>query len=133
MRTTGKNRFEIEHIWADKFAEHKTEFSHRSDFAAQRNRIGGLLLVPKSFNASYGASTYAKKLPEYLKQNLLAQSLNSNCYSHNPGLKKWIKETGLDFKAHSQFLTADMEERGALYIALAEHIWNPQQLLDRVV
>ena len=132
MRTTGKNRFEVEHIWADKFDRHKAEFSHASDFDRQRNRIGGLLLVPKSFNASYGASTYAKKQPEYLKQNLLARSLHSDCYSHHPGFQKWRKGSGLDFKAHPQFLTADMEERGLLYLRLAEYIWNPQQLLDMV-
>jgi uncharacterized protein with ParB-like and HNH nuclease domain len=31
------------------------EFHNEDDFAEHRNRIGGLLLLPKSFNASYGA------------------------------------------------------------------------------
>ena len=132
VRATGKNRFEVEHIWAAKFDRHKAEFSHANDFDRQRNRIGGLLLVPKSFNASYGALTYARKQPQYLQQNLLARSLHPDCYSHNPGFKKWRVSSGLDFKPHPQFLTADMEERGALYVRLAEWIWDSQQLLDMV-
>lgn len=132
MRTTGKNRFEIEHIWANQFVKHKhnAEFSNEDDFAEQRNSIGGLLLVPKSFNASYGDLDYATKLPHYDAQNTLARSLNAKCYSRNPGMKKWMGETGLPFKEHPQFLTADMEERDELYLALAEQIWDPQQLLD---
>lgn len=47
--------YEIEHIWADHPQRHTNEFSHPSDLAEHRNRIGGLLLLPKSFNASYVA------------------------------------------------------------------------------
>ena len=50
----GKSRYEVEHIWADHPERHADEFSHPADFAEHRNRIGGLLLLPKSFNASYG-------------------------------------------------------------------------------
>ena len=32
-----------------------------SEFEAYRNRIGGLLLLPKSINASSGDDPYAKK------------------------------------------------------------------------
>ncbi len=41
---TGKNRFEIEHIWADKPERYTDEFPHPADFADYRDRIGGLLL-----------------------------------------------------------------------------------------
>ena len=71
----GRNRYEIEHIWADHWDWHSDEFTNEADFAAYRNRIGGLLLLPKSPNASYGDLPYDKKLPHYLKENLLAQSL----------------------------------------------------------
>ena len=50
----GKARYEVEHIWANHPERHTDEFAHPSDFAEHRNRIGGLLLLPKSFNASYG-------------------------------------------------------------------------------
>ncbi len=57
----GKTRYEVEHIWADHPERHTDEFGHPADFAEHRNRIGGLLLLPKSFNASYGDLTYAEE------------------------------------------------------------------------
>ncbi len=52
----GKNGYEIEHIWANQPERHKDEFAHPSEFRDYRNRIGGLLLLPKKFNAAYGGS-----------------------------------------------------------------------------
>ena len=131
----GKTRYEVEHIWADHPECHTAEFSHPADFAEHRNRIGGLLLLPKSFNASYGDLTYEEKLPEYLKHlqtNLLASSLHPQCYEHNPGFVRFVQESGLPFEAHSQFKKADLDERGVLYRQLAERIWNPDDLLREV-
>jgi hypothetical protein len=127
---TGKKRYEIEHIWANHPERHKDEFSHPSDFATMRNRIGGLLLLPKSFNASYGDLPYDEKLPHYHGQNLLARSLHPTCYENNPGFLKFIQETGLPFKPMDSFRTAEMEERSDLYLRLAERIWNPEQLME---
>jgi uncharacterized protein with ParB-like and HNH nuclease domain len=127
---TGKKRYEIEHIWADHADRHTDEFSHASDFASMRNRIGGLLLLPKSFNASYGDLPYEEKLPHYHGQNLLARSLHPTCYQNNPGFLKFIADTGLPFRPLETFRSAEMEERCDLYLKLAEHIWNPELLLE---
>jgi len=127
---TGKKRYEIEHIWANHPERHNDEFSHPSDFASMRNRIGGLLLLPKSFNASYGDLTYEEKLPHYHGQNLLARSLHSTCYENNPGFLRFIEATGLPFKPMASFKSAEMEERCALYLKLAEHIWNPTRVTE---
>lgn len=126
----GSNRYEVEHIWADHPERHTDEFSHAADFTEYRNRVGGLLLLPKKFNASYGDLTYAKKLPHYLTQNLLARSLHSQCYQHNPGFTQFLQRSGLPFKPHEQFKKADLEERSTLYRQLAEQIWNPDDLLS---
>src|SRR5262249_18386025 len=56
-----KEGYEIEHIWADHWELHKDEFNHEADFDEYRNRFGALLLLPKTFNASYGDLPYAKK------------------------------------------------------------------------
>ena len=125
----GPNRYEVEHIWADHAERHTDEFGHATDFSEYRNRIGGLLLLPKKFNASYGDLTYEKKLPHYLTQNLLARSLHKQCYEHNPGFLQFIEFSGLPFKAHDEFKKADLDARSALYRALAEKIWNPDDLL----
>jgi len=125
----GKNGYEIEHIWADHFEEHSDEFSHPADFKDYRNRIGGLLLLPKSFNASYGDLPYEQKKKYYaIKQNLLAQSLCKETYEHDPGFNKFVSESKLPFKSYETFKKSDLDERQNLYINLAEQIWNPENI-----
>lgn len=126
----GKKRYEIEHIWANHPDRHEDEFKHPSDFSVMRNRIGGLLLLPKSFNASYSDLKYEEKLPHYHGQNLLARSLHPTCYENNPGFLRFIQETGLPFKPLASFKSNEMKERSELYLKLAEHIWNPQRILE---
>ena len=128
----GKNRYEIEHVWADHAEQHRDEFAHVSDFEEQRNRIGGLLLLPRSFNASYGDLPYEDKLPHYNSQNLLARSLHPLAYDHNPGFINFVRESGLPFCPHKQFKREDIKLRGELYGLLAERIWDPDLLLKEV-
>ena len=128
----GRNGYEVEHIWANHPERHEDEFKHPTDFAAYRNRIGGLLLLPKSFNASYGDKPYAEKRDHYFGQNLLAQSLHDNAYEHNPGFRRFVEESGLPFMAHTQFKKADLDARQELYRKLAEQIWSPEKLLREV-
>jgi uncharacterized protein with ParB-like and HNH nuclease domain len=134
MAERGKNSYEVEHIWADHWEDHKEEFTHEADFDEYRNRIGGLLLLPKTFNASYGDLSYTDedkpengKLFHYLKQNLLAQSLNPSAYANHPPLKK-LKQAGLPFVGHEDFKKADLETRQKLYLAIAKQVWNPDRL-----
>src|SRR5208282_3439389 len=110
----GATRYEVEHILADHPERHADEFPHPADFAEHRNRIGGLLLLPKSFNASYGDLTYEEKLPHYLEQNLLARSLHPQCYEHNPGFLRFKEQSGLPFVPLTQFKKADVESRSLL-------------------
>ena len=128
----GRNGYEIEHIWADKFDRHKNEFDNTADFADYRNRIGGLLLLPKKFNASLGDKSYAEKRDDYFGQNLLAKSLHANAYQNNPGFKQFIQKTGLKFEPHVEFKKADVDARQSLYTRLAEQIWNPPNLVKEV-
>ena len=127
--SNGKVRYEVEHIWADHYERHKDEFTHPADFAEYRNHIGGLLLLPRSFNASYGDLPYEEKREHYLKQNLLAQSLHPKCYERNPGFLKFVEESGLPFKPYEQFKKAELDERQQLYILLAEQIWSAQRIM----
>jgi uncharacterized protein with ParB-like and HNH nuclease domain len=124
----GKNRYEIEHIWAHRPERHRDEFPHDSDFLEYRNRLGGLLLLPKSFNASYGDLPYKDKLDHYYGQNLLAQSLHQKCYSRNPGFLDYINRSGLPFRSHPEFKREDLDARQVLYQRIAEELWNPDTL-----
>ncbi len=130
VQRSGKNGYEVEHIWANHPERHEDDFKHPNDFLEYRNRVGGLLLLPKSFNASYGDMTYKKKREHYLKQNLLAQSLHEKAYEHNPGFLRFVKTSKLPFQSHVEFKKADLDERQKLYQKLAEQIWNPGRLLE---
>lgn len=125
----GKKAYEVEHIWADHFDRYK-EFTHEADFKEYRSRIGGLLLLPKSFNASYGDLEYEKKLKHYFGQNLLAKSFHPRAYNHNPGFAKFIKQSELDFKFHRHFKKKDLDYRQELYTELAELVWSPERLAE---
>ena len=132
IQRRGKNGYEVEHIWANHHDRHTDEFSHPTDFSEYRNHIGGLLLLPKSFNASYGDKPYAHKREHYFSQNLLAQSLHEKAYEHDPGFRRFVGESGLPFEAHGEFKKAEMDTRQRLYGALAEQIWDPAQLQREV-
>lgn len=125
----GRGRFEIEHIWADHPERHTDEFASPAEFAEWRNRFGGLLLLPKTFNASYGDLPYAEKRQHYVSQNLLARSLHEQCYERHPGFLAYIRQVGLPFQPLPQFRKAEMEARQALYRQLADRVWDPQQLV----
>ena len=127
VSSRGQKAYEVEHVWSDHAEWHKDEFDHPSDFDDYRNRIGGLLLLPKSFNASYGDLPYSKKRKHYLKQNLLAQTLHEDAYQNNPGLNRFLKDSGLKFEAHAYFKKADLDRRSSLYLKLAERIWDPNR------
>lgn len=124
----GRGRYEIEHIWADHPERHTDEFTSPAEFAEWRNRFGGLLLLPKTFNASYGDLPYEDKRQHYVSQNLLARSLHEQCYERHPGFLSYIQQQGLLFEALPQFRKAEVDRRQHLYRQLADRVWDPGQL-----
>jgi hypothetical protein len=129
----GRGGYEVEHIWANHPARHRDEFPNENDFAEHRNRIGGLLLLPKKFNQSYSDLPYDQKRSHYNGQNLLTRSLCEEAYDRNPGFTAFIQRSGLAFKAHPEFKKADLEARQELYLKLAEQIWHPDVLAREAV
>jgi len=123
-----KKPYEIEHLWADKFERHTDEFTHPADFGEYRNRVGGLVLLPRGFNQSLGDMPYDGKLKHYNAQNVLVRSLNPACYENNPSFSGFLGRSGLPFKSHAEFKKADLDQRQALYCKVAEVLWSPQRL-----
>jgi hypothetical protein len=125
-KPTGKP-FEIEHIWANKFADHRDEFDQESDFDDYRNRVGGLILLPRGTNQSYGAKPYKEKRDHYVKEkNLLAQSLHDLTYDNNPNFNNMCDRLALNFKPHEQFNKLDLTDRQKLYRSISEQIWSEE-------
>ncbi|MGC0952342.1 DUF1524 domain-containing protein [Pantoea agglomerans] len=115
--------YEVEHIWADKFAEHFDEFEQKHEFDTYRNRIGDLLLLPRGTNQSYGAMTYNEKAPHYLKENLLAKSLHPQTYINNPNFLSMAVNQKLDFQSHEKFRKEDIDKRQWLIQQICQQIW----------
>lgn len=118
-------RFEVEHIWADRFDRHTDEFDHEETFRRHRNYFGGLLLLQRGFNQSYGDKPYEEKLPHYYGQNLLAQTLSPKSYEKNPNFLNFVEEKRLPFKPQDEFLKKDLDARQNLYFEISKQVWNP--------
>jgi hypothetical protein len=127
---SSEDPYDIEHIWADHFENHKQGFASEAEFQEFRNNLGGLLLLPSSFNRSFQDLSYEQKLQHYSAQNLLARSLTEGSYVNNPRFLRYIQECKQPFRALAHFTKAEQIERRALYRQLAEDIWNPHRLIQ---
>lgn len=128
IKRSGQHAYEIEHIWANHYQRHIDEFPQQKDFDDWRNAIGGLVLLPKKVNASLNDAEYKDKLPHYIKENILAQSLHPLAYQKHPGFKQAMTKYGLVFKDHPVFKKNDIEARNALYCQLANEVWSVERL-----
>lgn len=117
-------QFEIEHIWANKFEEHKDEFEQITDFLEWRNSIGALVLLPQGTNQSFSSTKYEDKIEHYIKENTYAQTLHPNYYIKNPNFLKEEIIKVLEFTAHPQFKKVDIEERERLVQRICEKLWS---------
>ncbi|MEI7928936.1 MAG: DUF262 domain-containing protein [Verrucomicrobiales bacterium] len=124
FHSPGTKPYEVEHIWANKFDEHRDEFEQQHEFDTYRNRIGDLVLLPKGTNQSYGAMTYEEKIEHYLKENLLVKSLHPKAYENNPNFLGMARKLGVAFTPHKAFAKADIDERQALIQSICEVIWG---------
>jgi len=124
LRSRGPKPYEIEHIISDKFERYSDEFIDQYEFKEWRDKIGGLILIPKGFNQSYGDSTYEEKVKHYYGQNSLAKSLATQCYKKNPSFLNFIKEKNLPFKPLDSFGKAEIKYRIELFSEMSKEIWD---------
>ena len=117
-------QFEIEHIWGEKFDEHRDEFDQENDFQVWRNSIGALILLPNGTNQSFSSDKYNDKLEHYIKENTYAQTLHPSYYTKNPNFLKSQPVNDLGFNSHSNFKKQDIEKRTELVQRICEHLWS---------
>jgi uncharacterized protein with ParB-like and HNH nuclease domain len=123
-----KNSLDIEHIWADNYAVYKDQFDSSEEFQRWRNHIAGLLLLPADVNRSYQDKPYEEKVQHYAKQNLLAASLNTASYEHQPQFTNFIQTKNLGFKPYQSLGKAEQLERRQLIEQLVNQIWSVDRL-----
>lgn len=126
--TKAQTRYEIEHIWANNYDRHKGEFDNATEFSFYRNRLGGLVLLPRGTNQSFRDRPYDQKISHYIKENLLVQSLHYQAYEHNPNFAAVIRKYELAFEPHPKFERDDLDKRQRLYKQLCEIIWSPERI-----
>jgi uncharacterized protein with ParB-like and HNH nuclease domain len=117
-------QFEIEHIWSNKFEQHRDEFEQESEFQEWRNSIGALILLPNGINQSFKSDRYEDKLEHYLKENTYAQTLHSTFYKKNPNFINSEPISKLEFSSCKKFKKADIIEREKLVQRICEQIWS---------
>ena len=127
--TAGAQGYDIEHIMPDNYDLYRKGYPSEPEFTEQRNRIGALLLLPKSFNRSYGGMPYEEKSLHYLSQNSLAQTLRAEIYSNNPGLGRVRFDDAIPFEPFGHFGRAELEVREKAINALAERVWSSDRVL----
>lgn len=116
------DNIEVEHIWADHYEWFSDVFPNESDFNTYRNNIGDLLVLPKSFNASYGDMEYEDKVELYFSQNILAQSLCKKKYTNSPGFMAFLERSGLNIHSYEHYSRDSIAERAELYRQIL--LWN---------
>lgn len=121
-----KNPFEVEHIIVDHYDWFKDEYVDQTDFKHWRNKLGNLLLLHKSINASINDSRYSRKLSTYCSNegNIYSESLGEQAYNHNPRFVKFINDNNLNFKSYDSFGKNEIIERTNLFIQLFRLVWN---------
>jgi hypothetical protein len=133
--TDGRRPFEVEHLFTRRSGagSYLAQAPSAKDFDSMRSRLGGLVLLDGSDNASAGSLPLERKLALYLASNGLAGSLHPDTRSR--GYKRFntfIAEQGLA-GLFQPYHAGDPPEkvvqaRGQLYRAMAERIWSPEAL-----
>lgn len=125
---TIKNPYDIEHIMVDHYELYVDEYETEDEFQRTRNLFGDLLVLPQDINRSLNDDSYEKKVEKYYGQNLLAASLNENCYKNNPNFLRFMQSNQLDFQPKSQFKKHTIRYRQTLYEHISKLIWNVDKI-----
>ena len=127
-----KNPFEIEHIISNHYEWFKDEYVNQDEFKYWRNKIGALLLLHKSINASLNDSKYPKKLKKYCSNegNIYSESLGELAYKNNPRFISFKNKYELPFKHYDTFGRAEIEERIELIVQLVNLVWNNNMFIN---
>ncbi|MEU5314800.1 DUF262 domain-containing protein [Streptomyces sp. NPDC021562] len=127
-----RDRFHIEHLWANH--PHRVEEGRSNEvvFRSLRNQLGGLGLLMGRENSSINDLPLHDKAALYARSNVLLGIIAPGYDRRNPLLRDFIKTHHLDKTLRSfgpaETMTSVITTRQELYLSLFEHIWNPARL-----
>ena len=125
-----RNNYDIEHILPNDYTQEEMVgwFESYDQFIDYRESFGALVLLPKDKNRSLQDMPYSDKVRKYDSENILARSLNEECYKNNPSFLRFIEEYGLDFRSLDKFGPEEIDERQQLYKEISKILWNPENI-----
>ena len=123
-QSQGNNVYHIEHIITN-HQDNLNLFADEEEFNAQRNRLGGLLLLKGKDNQSSGDELYSEKLKTYnVIGTFYARTLLPDMYHKKVTFAKYISDQKLNFKPYSTYGKTEIEERHLLLYDLTKRIWD---------
>ena len=104
-------------------------FESKEEFDAQRNLLGGLLLLKGRVNISSGNEEYQNKLKTYSASLVWGHSLCPDFYhSTNKDFlefnDKYFKDENIKFKPYTKFNKTTLQERSKLLYEIVKIIWE---------
>ncbi|MFB7575178.1 DUF262 domain-containing protein [Streptomyces sp. NPDC056165] len=127
-----RDRYHIEHLWANHHHRVEREISDAVVFRSRRNQLGGLGLLPGRENSSINDMPLHDKSTLYARSNILLGIIAPGYDRRNPLLREFIKRHQLDKTLRSfgprETMTTVIQTRQELYLRLFEHIWDPERL-----
>lgn len=122
-RDRGGKTFDVEHILSAKALHAKAlGFASDAEYSSERNKIGALVVLPRSRNRSLQDKPYSDKLTAYATENILAQSLSPGFYASNPNAAA-LAATYPELAPIVSFDKSALAQRASLYAKLAQVIW----------
>lgn len=130
-RKQSTRTYDIEHllcysydVFLNSCPTENQDFDDKQDYLNTRNKLGALILLPRSKNRSLQDKSYNEKRLKYLGDNVLAQTLCNEIYEHNPQAQTFITTSGLPFKGYEIFNKSSFKERQDLYKKIIKEIWD---------
>jgi uncharacterized protein DUF262/RAMA domain-containing protein/uncharacterized protein DUF1524 len=122
--------WQVEHVFANHPERYSAEIPDPATFRSLRARLGVLLLLPSSDNASFNDAPYDEKIGYYSRHNRLAAILDPRSQQRNPSVRNFVTKNGLSSLFHSfgdnPEMTVVVESRGLLYQELCRQIWSAE-------
>ena len=123
-KTGPVNGFHIEHILSYNEENMAIYEDDEERFEAERNRLGGVLLLKGKDNISSNNEIYSKKLKSYAKTLHWNESLREDSYKSKKDFDGFMANTKLKFEPFSTFGPDELESRQSLLFELAKLLWS---------
>ena len=123
-KTGHVNGFHIEHILSYNKENLKLFDEDEDRFEAERNRLGGILLLKGKDNISSSNEKYQKKLKTYAKTLHWNESLREDSYKSKKDFEAFMVRSGLAFAHYDIFGPDELESRQTLLFEVASKLWN---------